>query len=185
MAMARDGLLPAFFSDISISTQVPVKSTVTTGMLAAVLAFFMDVSELSGMVSCFIPINYEVQKFVGKNVCLLSKRCFFLSPVQVSIGTLLAFTVVAISILILRYAPPEEVPLPSSLQQFIDSVRKQLDDDSQSMERKEFNDADIVEQSPSQSEHGEASIQYPLIEKQFSEGDQGIQVHSDGSVQNE
>ncbi|TYH45593.1 hypothetical protein ES332_D11G276000v1 [Gossypium tomentosum] len=136
MAMARDGLLPAFFSDISTRTQVPVKSTVTTGMLAAVLAFFMDVSELSGMVS---------------------------------VGTLLAFTVVAISILILRYAPPEEVPLPSSLQQFIDSVRKQLDDDSQSMERKEFNDADIVEQRPSQSEYGEASIQYPLIEKQFCE----------------
>ncbi|MBA0561199.1 hypothetical protein Golob_018048 [Gossypium lobatum] len=111
-------------------------------MLAAVLAFFMDVSELSGMVS---------------------------------VGTLLAFTVVAISILILRYAPPEEVPLPSSLQQFIDSVRKQLDDDSQSMERKEFNDADIVEQSPSQSEYGEASIQYPLIEKQFCEGNQDKQ----------
>ncbi|MBA0832802.1 hypothetical protein Goarm_017167 [Gossypium armourianum] len=142
MAMARDGLLPAFFSDISTSTQVPVKSTVTTGMLAAVLAFFMDVSELSGMVS---------------------------------VGTLLAFTVVAISILILRYAPPEEVPLPSSLQQFIDSVRKQLDDDGQLMERKEFNDADIVEQSPSQSEHGEASIQYPLIEKQFCEGNQDKQ----------
>lgn len=139
MAMARDGLLPAFFSDISTRTQVPVKSTVTTGMLAAVLAFFMDVSELSGMVS---------------------------------VGTLLAFTVVAISILILRYAPPEEVPLPSSLQQFIDSVRKQLDDDSQSMERKEFNDADIVEQRPSQSEYGEASIQCPLIEKQFCEDKQ-------------
>ncbi|KAB2005296.1 hypothetical protein ES319_D11G260000v1 [Gossypium barbadense] len=142
MAMARDGLLPAFFSDISTRTQVPVKSTVTTGMLAAVLAFFMDVSELSGMVS---------------------------------VGTLLAFTVVAISILILRYSPPEEVPLPSSLQQFIDSVRKQLDDDSQSMERKEFNDADIVEQRPSQSEYGEASIQYPLIEKQFCEGNQDKQ----------
>lgn len=39
MAMARDGLLPAFFSDISTRTHVPVKSTVTTGMLAAVLAF--------------------------------------------------------------------------------------------------------------------------------------------------
>lgn len=151
MAMARDGLLPAFFSDISTRTQVPVKSTVTTGMLAAVLAFFMDVSELSGMVS---------------------------------VGTLLAFTVVAISILILRYAPPEEVPLPSSLQQFIDSVRKQLDDDSQSMERKEFNDVDIVEQSPSQSDHGEASIQYPLIEKQFSEDKQNPQRRRNIAVWN-
>ncbi|KAK5785861.1 Cationic amino acid transporter 4, vacuolar -like protein [Gossypium arboreum] len=151
MAMARDGLLPAFFSDINTRTHVPVKSTVTTGMLAGVLAFFMDVSELSGMVS---------------------------------VGTLLAFTVVAISILILRYAPPEEVPLPSSLQQFIDSVRKQLDDDSQSMERKEFNDVDIVEQSPSQSDHGEASIQYPLIEKQFSEDKQNPQRRRNIAVWN-
>lgn len=31
-------------------------------------------------------------------------------------GTLLAFTIVAVSILILRYAPPDEVPLPSSLE---------------------------------------------------------------------
>ncbi|KAE8721169.1 Cationic amino acid transporter 3 [Hibiscus syriacus] len=135
MAMARDGLVPSFFSDINTSTQVPVKSTVTAGMLAAVLALFMDVSELSGMVS---------------------------------VGTLLAFTVVAISILILRYAPPDEVPLPSSLQQFIDSVRKQLDDDSKAIERKEYNDDDIVEQSPHLSEPGEASIQFPLIEKQFT-----------------
>ncbi|MBA0742266.1 hypothetical protein Gogos_015340 [Gossypium gossypioides] len=139
MAMARDGLLPAFFSDIRTRTQVQAKSIVTTDMLAAVLAIFYG--------------------------------CFGI----VSVGTLLAFAVVAISILILRYAPPEEVPLPSSLQQFIDSVRKQLDDDSQSMERKEFNDADIVKQSPSQSEHGEASIQYPLIEKQFCEDNQDKQ----------
>lgn len=36
---------------------------------------------------------------------------------QVSVGTLLAFTIVAVSILILRYIPPDEVPLPSSLQE--------------------------------------------------------------------
>lgn len=51
MAMSRDGLLPSFFSDINKNTQVPVKSTVTTGIFAAVLAFFMDVSQLAGMVS--------------------------------------------------------------------------------------------------------------------------------------
>ena len=37
-------------------------------------------------------------------------------------GTLLAFTMVAISVLILRYVPPDEVPLPSSLQGSIDSA---------------------------------------------------------------
>ncbi|EOY10494.1 Cationic amino acid transporter 4 isoform 2 [Theobroma cacao] len=143
MAMARDGLLPSFFSDISTHTQVPVKSTVTAGTLAAALAFFMDVSQLSGMVS---------------------------------VGTLLAFTVVAISILILRYAPPDEVPLPPSLQQSIDSVRMQLDDDSQGTGRKNFNGVvDIVEQSSHQLEDGEAEIQCPLIQKQITEDKQNQQ----------
>ncbi|CAN1246209.1 Cationic amino acid transporter 2, vacuolar [Linum grandiflorum] len=44
---------------------------------------------------------------------------------QVSVGTLLAFTMVAISVLILRYVPPDEVPVPSSLQETIDSVSLQ------------------------------------------------------------
>ncbi|XP_061363864.1 cationic amino acid transporter 2, vacuolar-like isoform X2 [Gastrolobium bilobum] len=83
MAMARDGLLPPFFSDINKKSQVPVKSTIATGLVAAVLAFTMEVSQLAGMVS---------------------------------VGTLLAFTTVAISVLILRYIPPDEVPLPPSLQ---------------------------------------------------------------------
>jgi solute carrier family 7 (cationic amino acid transporter), member 1 len=38
------------------------------------------------------------------------------SRVQVSVGTLLAFTMVAVSILILRYAPPDEGPDPEYLQ---------------------------------------------------------------------
>lgn len=41
---------------------------------------------------------------------------------QVSVGTLLAFTMVAISVLILRYVPPDEIPLPPSFQEAIDSV---------------------------------------------------------------
>nr|GEU34055.1 cationic amino acid transporter 2, vacuolar-like [Tanacetum cinerariifolium] len=89
MAMARDGLLPSFFSDVNKRTQVPIKSTILTGTVAATLAFAMDVEQLAGMVS---------------------------------VGTLLAFTMVAISVLILRYVPPDEVPLPSSLQAAIDSV---------------------------------------------------------------
>lgn len=50
MAMARDGLLPSFFSDVNKQTQVPVKSTIVTGICAAALAFAMDVSQLAGMV---------------------------------------------------------------------------------------------------------------------------------------
>lgn len=51
MAMGRDGLLPPFFSDINKHSNVPVKSTVVTGLVAATLGFFMDVSQLAGMVS--------------------------------------------------------------------------------------------------------------------------------------
>ncbi|XP_020104632.1 cationic amino acid transporter 3, mitochondrial-like isoform X2 [Ananas comosus] len=89
MAMARDGLLPPLFADVNRNTQVPVKSTLLTGISAAALAFFMDVAELANMVS---------------------------------VGTLLAFTAVAISILILRYVPPDEVPIPSSLRESIESA---------------------------------------------------------------
>ncbi|XP_057507068.1 cationic amino acid transporter 2, vacuolar-like isoform X1 [Actinidia eriantha] len=88
-AMARDGLLPSFFSDINKHTKVPIKSTVVTGVSAAALAFFMDIEQLAGMVS---------------------------------VGTLLAFTAVAISILILRYVPPDDMPFPSSLQNSIHPV---------------------------------------------------------------
>ncbi|KAK4581410.1 hypothetical protein RGQ29_024885 [Quercus rubra] len=88
MAMARDGLLPPFFSEVNIKTQVPMNGTIVTGIGSAILAFIMDVSQLAGMVS---------------------------------VGTLLAFTMVAISVLILRYVPPDEVPLLSSLQGSIDS----------------------------------------------------------------
>ncbi|EPS66887.1 hypothetical protein M569_07889, partial [Genlisea aurea] len=89
MAMARDGLVPSFFSDVDGRTRVPVKSTVVTGSLASVLAFFMDVDQLSGMVS---------------------------------LGTLLAFTTVAVCVLILRYVPPDEVPLSPSFREAIDLV---------------------------------------------------------------
>ncbi|CAM8980844.1 unnamed protein product [Rhodiola kirilowii] len=81
MAMARDGLLPPFFSEINKKTHVPLKSTIATGIFAATLAFCMDVSQLAGMVS---------------------------------VGTLLAFTTVAVSVLIIRYVPLDEVVLSSS-----------------------------------------------------------------------
>jgi cationic amino acid transporter 1 len=76
MAMARDGLIPPFFSILHPITAVPVNGTLITGMVAALMAFSMNVDQLSGMVS---------------------------------VGTLSAFTVVAVSLLILRYVPPPEV----------------------------------------------------------------------------
>ncbi|KAG9130682.1 hypothetical protein Leryth_018078 [Lithospermum erythrorhizon] len=103
MAMARDGLLPSFFSDVSNRTKVPVKGTVTTGFLAAMLAFFMDVDQLAGMVS---------------------------------VGTLLAFTMVSISVLILRYVPPDLVPVPSSLQGAVDIITSRHSSESVIQETK-------------------------------------------------
>ncbi|ONK74292.1 uncharacterized protein A4U43_C03F4750 [Asparagus officinalis] len=127
MAMSRDGLLPPFFSDVNKHTQVPVKSTILTGICAAALAFFMDVSQLAGMVS---------------------------------VGTLLAFTIVAISILILRYVPPDEVPLPSSLKESIDSVTFRYG----IQEKDEGNSKNLSGKS---IENGpEESFEYPLIVKE-------------------
>ncbi|KAI4301022.1 hypothetical protein L6164_034341 [Bauhinia variegata] len=133
MAMARDGLLPPFFSDIHKSTQIPVKSTIATGLVAAVLAFFMDVSQLAGMVS---------------------------------VGTLLAFTMVAISVLILRYIPPDEVPLPPSLQESIHSVsiRYGGSNDEKDVKDAVGNVGTSGGAKPSVAEE-DISLEYPLIPK--------------------
>lgn len=50
MAMARDGLLPPFFSTVHPKTSVPVNGTILAGAVAAIMAFMMNVDELSGMV---------------------------------------------------------------------------------------------------------------------------------------
>ncbi|XP_010909913.1 cationic amino acid transporter 2, vacuolar [Elaeis guineensis] len=141
MAMARDGLLPPFFSEVNKSTQVPVKSTILTGICAAALAFFMDVSQLAGMVS---------------------------------VGTLLAFTIVAISILILRYVPPDEVPLPSSLQESIESVSFRYSaQESNEQKAKEIVGTQNIGQHPqdgtSHTNKVEACVEHPLIAKEINQ----------------
>ncbi|KAK9078583.1 hypothetical protein SSX86_002640 [Deinandra increscens subsp. villosa] len=136
MAMARDGLLPSFFSDVNPRTQVPVKSTVLTGLIAATLAFSMDVEQLAGMVS---------------------------------VGTLLAFTMVAISVLILRYVPPDEVPLPSSFQAAIDSVSLRYNNTVSTQETDVEVSKDQTgvygENNELLPSKGEISAKYPLIAK--------------------
>ncbi|XP_019422051.1 PREDICTED: cationic amino acid transporter 2, vacuolar-like isoform X2 [Lupinus angustifolius] len=131
MAMARDGLLPQFFSDINKHTRVPVKSTIATGLAAAVLAFFMEVSELAGMVS---------------------------------VGTLLAFTMVAVSVLILRYIPPDKVPLPPSLEDSIATVSMRY-----SLSSAEANVGTSEDTKPLLAKEG-FSITYPLIAKHLAIG---------------
>ncbi|XP_076953785.1 cationic amino acid transporter 4, vacuolar-like [Bidens hawaiensis] len=96
MAMARDGLLPSFFSDINKRTHVPVKSTIATGIFIALLAFSMNVDQLAGMVS---------------------------------VGTLMAFTAVAVSILILRYIPPDITIVQSPNTESTDFVSSESNND--------------------------------------------------------
>ncbi|CAM0145787.1 unnamed protein product [Urochloa decumbens] len=116
MAMARDGLVPPLFSVINRQTQVPILSTILTGTCAAILAFFMDVSQLAGMVS---------------------------------VGTLLAFTIVAISVLVVRYAPPYEMPMEVALA----GTPESLTSDSSHSEQDEQNLEDpFGNEAPSASE---------------------------------
>ncbi|KAG4176214.1 hypothetical protein ERO13_A11G229800v2 [Gossypium hirsutum] len=130
LAMARDGLLPSFFSDVNKSSQVPIKSTLATGLVAATLSFFMDVSQLAGMVS---------------------------------VGTLLAFTMVAISVLILRYVPPDEVPFPSSLQESIGSVTLRY---SERISGKNPETSTFVDSSQPLLGNKNVVVDCPIIEKQ-------------------
>lgn len=56
------------------------------------------------------------------------------SFLQVSVGTLLAFTMVACSVLILRYIPPDEVPLTPSHQKLIGAFSLQHSSSSQKID---------------------------------------------------
>ncbi|KAK9123439.1 hypothetical protein Sjap_013041 [Stephania japonica] len=133
MAMARDGLLPSFFADINKHTHVPVNSTIVTGIFASLLTFFMDVSQLAGMVS---------------------------------VGTLLAFTIVAVSILILRYVPPDEVPMQASFQEPTNSASHQYGSSS-SGDKKSTKDPGVCLSDSDRYLLGrrESSVEHPLISK--------------------
>jgi cationic amino acid transporter 1 len=91
---------------------------------------------------------------------------------QVSVGTLLAFTMVAISVLILRYVPPDEVPLPSSLRDSIDSVSLQYGKSTRDVngEDSKVNVATSKDSAKPLLGKEDASAEYPLIAKQLFQG---------------
>lgn len=90
---------------------------------------------------------------------------------QVSVGTLLAFTMVAISVLILRYIPPDDVPLPPSLEDSIATMSMRYSS-SNAEKNVVYAEANVVTSEDIEPlvVKEDVLINYPLIAKHLAIG---------------
>lgn len=107
---------------------------------------------------CQAQFNLNNEKFL--QIFIYSTNVYFACLLKVSVGALLAFTTAAISVLILTYIPPNEVPLPPSI-------------DSESMDEYawshlETNEIDANKKPLVVKE--DVSIYHPLISKHLAIG---------------
>jgi len=86
------------------------------------------------------------------------------------VGTLLAFTTVAVSVLIIRYVPPDEVPIPSSLLSSVDQLLGHSGGHiGEDMEISPVDPAVYCEDSHLHDK-SEALLKHPLIIKEVTKG---------------
>lgn len=85
-------------------------------------------------------------------------------------GTLLAFTTVAVSVLIIRYVPPNEVPVPASLLTSVDPLLNQSGSDIE--EETTMSPVDLASYFDNSDLHDKPDIrlEHPLIIKEVTKG---------------
>lgn len=85
-------------------------------------------------------------------------------------GTLLAFTTVAVSVLIIRYVPPDEVPIPASLLTSVDPLLRHSGDDIE--EDRTVSPVDLASYSDNSHLHDKSDVllEHPLIIKEVTKG---------------
>jgi len=104
---------------------------------------------------------------------------FITLGIQVSVGTLLAFTTVAVSVLIIRYVPPDEVPVPASLLTSVDPLLRHSGDDDIEEDRT-VSPVDLASYSDNSHLHDKPDVllEHPLIIKEITKGNCSLNLLS-------